>query len=199
MGGAGHLHPLPMRFIDDGLLFLERDRRAAVRCRREVIHVDLDEVSTVFDLYPHLLSTLPRRVHEVKITRPGSRPAHPLRGDDHPRTFNDAFVDRVTQVHVRGAATRQIPRGGKARHEVELGIFGSEQRDIRHGKRRPRLNDRGHRGFRPRAGVVADLEHVVMALDQARQHRARPEIDLLRTGRSSRSRRALPRRCDRLE
>jgi hypothetical protein len=62
-------------------------------------------------------------------------------------------------------------------------VLRSQERDVWRGKRRSRLNDKRHSGFCTGARVVTDFEHVVVTLDQARQHRARPKVDFFRPGR----------------
>src|SRR6516165_8634053 len=62
--GARYPHPLPMRFIDDRLLFLLRHRRTAIGGWREVVREDLDEVGAALELDAYLLASFPRRVDE---------------------------------------------------------------------------------------------------------------------------------------
>jgi hypothetical protein len=154
VGGASHFHPLPVRFIDDRLLFLEGQGRAAIGRRLQVVGVNLYEIGSVLDLDPQLLAAFPWRVHQVKVSGAGGRSAQTFRRDDHPRAHDQAFIDGVAKVHVRRAAARQIPRRGKARLEVELRILGGEERDIGRGKRCSRHNDLRHHRVGTGAGAV---------------------------------------------
>ena len=147
MGGAGHSHAVAVRFIHNRLLFFQGHGRVAIadiRVGPDAGRVDLDKISAVLELGPHLLASFPWRVHQVEVTRSGDRSPQAFRRDAHPRTRDDAFIDGIAKVYIRGPAARQIARSGKARLEIQLRIHCSEDRAVCRGKRRSRLNDEGH-------------------------------------------------------
>src|SRR5262249_23765378 len=146
--GAGYLYPLPMRFINDRLLLLRGDRRAPIGGWLKIVDVNLDKISSVPELYPHLLASFIRRVHKVEITRSGGRSPHAFRCSDHPRARADACVDGGAKVHIRRPAARQVSRRGEARLQVELRIFCGQECEKRRGKRRAGLNDERHCSIR---------------------------------------------------
>src|SRR6266850_7264410 len=76
MGGAGHSYPLPVCFIHNRLFFFQRHGRGAIakiRICPDASRVDLDKISSVLELYPHLLASFIWRVHEVEVAGSGDR------------------------------------------------------------------------------------------------------------------------------
>jgi hypothetical protein len=117
MRGAGYSHALPMGLVNNGVLLF------CGHCRRTVSHgrvgpnaggVDFDEISPILELYPHLLSPLPWRVNEVKVTGAGDRSPYTFCRNHHPWAWNDTFIDGIAKVYVQRAPARQVTCRGKA-------------------------------------------------------------------------------------
>src|SRR2546427_9082460 len=121
VGGAGHSYSLPVCFIHNRLFFFQGHRRGAIakiRICPDAGRVDLDKISSVLELYPHLLASFIWRVHEVEVAGSGDRSPQTLRRHPHPRAWDYAFIDGIAKVYIRRPAARQIARRGKARLQV---------------------------------------------------------------------------------